>query len=374
MTAQSSIIKLLDLGQSVWQDNLSRDMLQSGALKKQIEERGIRGITSNPSIFHKAIANSNVYDRDIGNLAKKGKDAEEVYEALVIDDIQSACDLLRPVYDESEGKDGFVSLEVSPHLAHHTQATMEACRHLHTQVNRPNLFIKIPGTEAGLTAIENMLYEGISVNITLLFGIDRYEAVAWAYIQALERRLKEGKEIDKINSVASFFISRIDVLVDPLLAHRVSDSKSSDMSNASDLWGKSGVANAKLAYQRFKKIQQTDRWQKLEDEGARVQRMLWASTSTKNPDYSDVMYVEPLIGPDTVNTMPEKTIDAFEDHGKIRPNTVEQDIAEQEEVMDQLQGLGIRFDCVTFQLENEGIQKFIDPYDATLQAIEEKIK
>jgi transaldolase len=277
--------------------------------------------------------------------------------------------LLRPVFDESKGVDGFVSLEVSPYLAHDTERTMQETRRLFNAVDRPNVFIKIPGTAAGVNAIEEMLYEGININITLLFSVERYEAVAKAYLTALERRLVQSKPIDNVASVASFFLSRIDILVDQLLQHRMGQENGP----ARALIGKVAVANAKLAYQSFKKIFSSSRWQKLEGKGgARVQRPLWASTSTKNPQYSDVCYVEPLIGPHTVNTMPEETIAAFAHHGRVKKNTVEENVVEAAQTIAELERLGIDFSCVAWQLENEGVQKFIDPFAELMKTIATK--
>ncbi len=367
------LLELINHGQSYWIDNLSRHMIVSGELKKRVTDEGLRGITSNPSIFDKAITKSNDYDGQIKELTKVGNNVKEIYDALTVKDLQDACDILRPVFEESEGLDGFVSLEVSPYLARHTTETMDEARRLFKAVNRPNCLIKIPGTKEGAPAIEQMLYEGININITLLFSIQNYENVARAYTRALERRLKEKKGIGTISSVASFFISRIDVLVDELLQHRIiPGGDSRKYKKASDLLGTAGIASGKIAYQSFKKIFSGPNWEKLEKAGARVQRPLWASTSTKNPNYSDVMYVEPFIGPSTVNTMPEQTIAAFADHGKIVPDSVEENLEAARTNFGQLAELGIDIDYVTQRLEDEGIQKFIEPYDALLKNLEEK--
>lgn len=367
------LLQLATCGQSYWLDNLTRGMSKSGALQKRVTEEGLRGITSNPNTFHKAIAKSKDYDMQIRQLSSEKRLLSDIYERLVVTDIQAACDILRPVYDASDGVDGFVSLEVSPHLAHDTEGTVAEARHLFARVSRPNVFIKIPGTVAGVPAIEQMLYEGVNINITLLFSVARYEAVAQAYIKALERRVAEAKPVKNIASVASFFLSRIDVLVDQLLGHRIRPESRRDSSpRPEQLLGKVAIANAKLAYQSFKQIFSGARWQALENKGARVQRPLWASTGTKNPDYSDVRYVEPLIGPHTVNTMPEDTIAAFADHGVIRENTIEADLEEARRIFQTLDTVGVNFDCVTWQLENEGVQKFIEPYDALLSTLNEK--
>ncbi len=368
------LLKLIDHGQSYWIDNLTRPMITSGRLRCRVEREGLRGMTSNPSTFQKAIAESTDYDDQIASLVTSRRptpEVQDVLEALMVTDIQEACDILRPVYEQSAGLDGYVSLEVSPHLAYHAAASIETARHLVEAVDRPNLFIKLPGTRPGLAAIEELLFEGININITLLFSVERYEAVAEAYIRALERRLQEGLRLDTIASVASFFLSRIDVLVDELLAQRILPGGTGDLQpDPASLFGKAAVANAKLAYQSFKRIIASERWKALERHGAKIQRLLWASTSTKNPNYYDLMYVEPLIGPHTVNTMPEKTIKAFADHGVVR-DTVEEGVDEAHRVMGELTALGIDFGQVTAQLEGQGVQKFIEPYDALLNSLAE---
>ncbi|OGB63870.1 MAG: transaldolase [Caldithrix sp. RBG_13_44_9] len=369
------LLKLIDLGQSYWIDNLTRKMIQSGELKRRITEEGLRGMTSNPAIFNKAISKSSDYNEQIRQLLHHGSDTAKIFEALAIKDVQDACDLFRPVYDSSQGVDGFVSLEVSPYLARHTEATIEEARRLYKAVNRPNCFIKIPGTLEGLPAIEQMLCEGVNVNVTLLFAVKRYEAVAKTYIKALERRAAEGRDVTRVASVASFFISRMDVLVDQLLSHHLlPEDPAGAASLPKQLMGKMAVANARMAYQSFKKIFSTPRWKKLEKKGAKVQRPLWASTSTKTPGYNDVMYVEPLIGENTVNTMPEETITAFADHGQLQSRSVEKNLAEARNDLRLLKKLGIQLDFVTQQLENEGIQKFIDPFIELMKSINAKQK
>jgi transaldolase len=363
----------MDCGQSYWLDNLTRKKISSGELKERAEKHGLRGVTSNPAIFHKAITKSQDYDADIQKYAKEGLRAEAIYEKLVIQDIQDACDALKFVYEQSKGLDGFVSLEVSPHLAHHSDFTMEEARRLFKEVDRPNCFIKIPGTKAGIPAIEQMLYEGININITLLFSVERYEEVAKAYIRALQRRAEENLPIEHLSSVASFFLSRIDVLCDQLLHHRILPKKNELSELAKSLMGSVAIANAKMAYQSFLQIFSGSSWEKLVQKGARVQRPLWASTSTKNPDYSDVMYVDPLIAKNTVNTMPDETIDAFGDHGKVVCDSAEQNIKEARETLEKLQRCGIDLHVVTERLVDEGIQKFIDPYDELIKSIQEKI-
>jgi len=367
------LLALINHGQSYWLDNLTRAMLKNGELQKRVETQGLRGVTSNPAIFQKAISGSTDYDAQIAQLVQAQRSVLDIYEQLTVTDVQDACDILRPVYDTSDGGDGFVSLEVSPYLAHDTEGTMHEARRLFQAVNRPNAFIKIPGTPAGVPAIEQMLYEGININITLLFSIQSYEAVAQAYIRALERRVAEGKSVHNVASVASFFLSRIDVLVDQLLGHRIQpDGQPGAGPRPQQLVGKVAVANAKLAYQSFKTIFGEVRWQALANKGARVQRPLWASTSTKDPLYSDVCYVEPLIGPHTVNTMPDETIDAFADHGVVVANSVEDGVEEARQILHDLTTVGIDLDFVTQQLMHEGVQKFIDPFDSLMRTLANK--
>ncbi len=366
------LLELREHGQSYWLDNLTRGMIRSGELERRISEEGLRGITSNPAIFQKAISQGREYDEEIDRLSRRGLSTSDIYDRVVVSDIQAACDLLRPVYEESGGHDGFVSLEVSPYLAHDTEGSLEEARRLFRLVDRKNVLIKIPGTDAGVPAIEEALFEGISVNITLLFSIRAYEAVAEAYVRALERRAEAGLGVDEVASVASFFLSRIDVLVDRLLAHRlVPDADRGEGAGPERLFGRAAVANAKLAYQSFVGRQKTARWRALAEQGARPQRLLWASTSTKDPLYSDVRYVEPLIGPETVNTMPEQTIRAFADHGRVR-HTVEEGLDDARAVMEGLAEVGIEVDRVTAQLEDEGVQKFIDPFDKLMGTLADR--
>jgi transaldolase/glucose-6-phosphate isomerase len=369
----NALLNLITYGQSYWLDNLTRRKITSGELNRRVTEQGLRGVTSNPAIFDKAISGGEDYDAQIQQLVAEGCEVHEIYERLVVTDIQDACDILRPVYDACDGEDGFVSLEVSPHLVHDSAATQAEARRLWHAVDRPNVCIKIPGTPAGLPAIEEMLYEGININITLLFAIKDYEAVAQAYIRALERRAAEGQPLKHVASVASFFLSRIDVLVDQLMGHRIRPGASrGEEPRAEQLLGKTAIANAKLAYQSFKRFFRGERWKALAEQGARVQRPLWASTSTKDPLYDDVRYVEPLIGPHTVNTMPDETIDAFADHGVIRENSVEADLEQARQTLRDLEHVGVDLDHVTWQLQNEGAQKFIDPYDALMKTLAAK--
>lgn len=365
----STLVDLLNYGQSYWLDNLTRKKITSGELKKRVTEQGLRGITSNPSIFHKAITGSEDYDAQIKELVAKGLTAQQVYDALTVADVQNACDILKPVFDSSGGVDGFVSLEVSPYLARDTEGSVREARRLHKMVDRLNCYIKIPGTKEGVPAIEQCLYEGININITLLFSVERYVEIAQAYISAIKRRVAEGKQVTNIVSVASFFLSRIDVLTDSLLSqYMITDGSS----GPELLLGKAALASAKLAYKRFKEIFSTAEWKALEEKGAHVQRPLWASTSTKDPLYDDLMYVETLIGDDTVNTLPDDTINALADHGKLQRDTIEQDVDKAPQVFDKLKKIGIDIDFVTQQLENDGIKKFIEPYDQLMTALEDK--
>lgn len=367
------LLELINYGQSYWLDNLTRSMIENGALQALVDEQGLRGVTTNPAIFNKAISGSDAYDAQIAQLASAGSTIQEIYEQLVVTDVQSACDILRSVYDASDGVDGFVSLEVSPYLAHDTEGTKHEARRLFEAVNRPNVMIKIPGTPAGLPAIRDMLYEGININVTLLFSVVEYEAVAEAYIEALERRVVEGLAIDRVASVASFFLSRIDVLVDQTLGHRIQPSTSESVEPRShDLLGQVAIASAKLAYQSFKSLFESPRWQSLASHAPRVQRPLWASTSTKNPLYCDVYYVEPLIGQHTVNTLPDETIDAFSDHGHIQADSIECDIEAAHKIMHNLEQVGVDLKAATRYLLDDGVQKFIEPFDVLMRTLAAK--
>ena len=369
----NNLTELLSYGQSYWLDNLTRKKITSGELKKRVTEQGLRGITSNPSIFNKAITNSSDYDAQITQLVNEGKNPQQVYDALTIKDVQDACDILKPVYDESGGADGFVSLEVSPYLARDTRGSISEARRLYKLVKKLNCFIKIPGTKEGVPAIEQLLYEGINVNVTLLFSIDSYTAVAKAYISALKRRAADGKDIKNTISVASFFISRIDVLTDQLLGQYMSagNTKAND-TNPALLMGKAGIASAKLAYQRFKEIFSGAEWEALKQKGAHVQRPLWASTSNKDPLKSDVRYVEELMGQDTVNTLPDETIAAFADHGQLKKDSIAAGLDEAGKIFGALKRFDIDIDFITQQLEYDGIQKFIEPYNKLISGLAEK--
>jgi transaldolase len=366
--------KLADYGQSYWMDDLSRDLLRSGDLPRRIREEGLRGITSNPAIFSQAIGGSSAYDEQIARSARAGRSALQIYEELTSQDIRDACDALLPVYRDTGGLDGYVSLEVSPLLARDTAGSIAEGAHLAKLVDRPNLMIKIPGTAEGLPAVEELLYRGINVNVTLLFSIEVYQAVAEAWLKALERRHAAGQPVNNVASVASFFVSRIDTLVDQLLGHRIRPDGTSVLNpHPKTLQGTVAVANAKLAYAVFRRMAGSERWKAVEAAGARPQRLLWASTGNKNPAYSDVGYVEPLIGAHTVNTMPATTAAAFADHGKPGKNLTRA-VPAARKALKELKSLGIDLKRVTWQLENEGIQKFIEPFDKLLGNIEAKRK
>jgi transaldolase len=364
-----TLIDLLNYGQSYWLDNLTRGKIISGELNKRVSEEGLRGITSNPSIFSKAIIQSNDYDEQIFSLVKNGKSPRKIYDAITVKDVQDACDILKPVYDQSAGVDGFVSLEVSPYLAHDTKGTIKKARKLFQVVERPNCFIKIPGTREGIPAIEQMLYEGVNVNITLVFSIDRYTEIAQAYIRAIERRAAEGQTVNNVISVASIFISRIDVLLDAILKRG-----SSVTDHTQSLLGKAGVATARLCYQHFKEAFNSKSWKRLEEKGAHVQRLLWASTSNKDHQYHDLRYIEPLIGRNTINTLPDETIAALADHGKLKENSIEEELDEAKQLFIHLKEKGIDMARATQDLENEGIRKFTDAYNELIDNLENKRK
>lgn len=364
------LVALAGFGQSIWLDFLRRGMISSGELKRLIDEDGLRGVTSNPAIFEKAIAGSDNYDRSIRELARGGRSVDDIYHRLTVEDIQGACDLFRPLYDATEGGDGFVSLEVSPHLAHYTGGTVEEARSLWAAVDRPNVMIKVPGTREGLPAVQQLISDGINVNVTLLFGLERYRAVAGAYIAGLEQRLSAGQPVSGVASVASFFLSRIDTMVDPVLEAK-SREAGLDAGLAAKLMGKVAIASAKIAYRIYEEIFGAPRFAELAQRGARVQRLLWASTSTKNPAYSDVMYVEPLIGPQTINTVPMETLLAYRDHGDPAPR-LKEGVDEAERVLSDLELVGIDLSDVTRRLEDEGVDKFVAPYDSLLNTLAAK--
>jgi len=361
--ATSKVKQIHDYGQSIWLDFIDRKIIFSGELKNLVEQDGVRGVTSNPAIFEKAISSSSDYNADIAELAKSGKTNEEIFFGLAVSDIKLACDLLAPVYNEEdlEGADGYVSLEVSPFLAKDSQATIQQARQLWQEVGKNNVMIKIPGTEPGLVAIEEAISEGININVTLLFGLERYEAVAEAYISGLEKRAAEGLPVDQVSSVASFFLSRIDILVDPIL----------DEKGLVDLKGEVAIASAKLAYQIYKEMFSTERWKKLAEKGAVPQRLLWASTGNKNPAFKATRYVEALIGPDTVNTIPMETLEAYRDQGNPA-SRLEENVEAAAEILAKVKEAGIDMDALTQQLEDEGIEKFNAPFQKLLDAIEKQ--
>jgi transaldolase len=364
--SMSKLLELEKLGQSVWFDFIRRSLVISGELQNLIE-KGVRGVTSNPAIFEKAIAGSSDYDEDIIRLIKADKSVDDIYEALAFEDISGAADLLKNVYEISDGKDGYVSLEVNPHLADDTEKTIQEAIRLFETLRRPNIMIKVPATDAGLPAITALIAAGVNVNVTLIFGLENYRAVAEAYLAGLERLAQSGPTISaghtvgRVASVASFFVSRVDSAVD----------KELEKKGQKQLQGKTAIANSKLAYGEFTNIFSGSRWKKLSDKGARVQRVLWASTSTKNPDYKDTLYVDELIGPDTVNTMPPSTLESFIDHGKVA-ETLMQGLDEARRHIAKLDELGIDLDDITRQLQIDGVVAFAKPFDALMKSIAEK--
>ncbi|TMD57363.1 MAG: transaldolase [Chloroflexi bacterium] len=368
------LLLLKTYGQSVWYDNIDRAQLASGQFKRLLDEDGVVGVTANPTIFQKSISHGNAYDEQMTQLVKEGKSTSEIYETMVIQDIRTVADILRPIYDSTDRVDGYVSLEVSPDLAHDTQGTIAEVRRFWKMVDRPNLLVKIPATPEGIPAIQQALTEGININITLIFSIEAYKAVTEAYLSALEDRNASGKDISHMASVASFFVSRVDTLVDKLLEDKIkATSDSAEQQRLKALEGKAAIANARLVYQEFKRIFNTPRFESLKHSGAHVQRPLWASTSTKNPAYRDVLYAEELIGPNTVDTMPLETIENFRDHGRVGL-TIEKDIPQARAELEALERLGIHYDAVTQQLLDEGVQKFADSFHELFRGIEEKRK
>jgi len=363
----SSLHDLQALGQSVWLDFISRELLSSGELSR-LASAGLKGLTSNPAIFEKAVAQGKDYAAAIAQLSSSGMDAKAMYEHLAVSDIRDAADALRPVYDATMGVDGFVSLEVSPELAHDTAGTLAEARRLWRDVARPNLMIKVPGTPAGLPAIRDLIAEGINVNVTLLFSRGAYASVALAYVEGLEARLAKGGDISRVGSVASFFVSRIDTAVDALLEQRIAAAPQAARAELEALKGKVAIANAKLAYQHYLGLIASERWQKLSARGARPQRLLWASTSSKNPAYRDVIYVEELVGKDTVNTLPPVTLEAFLDHGVARAG-LEEDPAGALRVIETLEQQGVSLDAVTDALLQDGVALFADAFEKLLAAV-----
>jgi transaldolase/glucose-6-phosphate isomerase len=373
--ATNPLKDLLSYGQSMWLDYIRRDLITTGKLKEMIANDGLRGMTSNPSIFEKAIGDSSLYDDKLKELSgQKNLTVTDRYEQIAIRDIQDAADILKPVYESSKFHDGYVSLEVSPLLAMETQKTLDEARRLWKAVSRPNVMIKVPGTTAGIPAIQQLIGEGININVTLLFAQGVYEKVAEAYIAGLEALAKNGGDLKKMAGVASFFISRIDVLVDSMLDEKLKNtSDAQQQALLKSLKGKVAIANGKLTYQRYQKIFSGPRWEALAAKGAQTQRVLWASTSTKNPEYRDVMYVEELIGPDTVDTMPPATVDAFRDHGKLR-NSLTENVAAAQKTMDDLGKAGISIKEVTDKLTTDGVKLFADAFHKLLAVVEKSVE
>ncbi len=369
-TRETPVQSLARLGQSCWLDYIHRKMIRSGELRRMIHEEGLRGVTSNPTIFEKAISGSSDYDDDIARFIRQGLSAGDVYERLAVKDAQDACDAFTPLHESLDGRDGFVSLEVSPHLARDTQGTIDEARRLWNAVSRPNVMIKIPGTGEGVAAIRQCIYEGINVNVTLLFGLPQYQNVAAAFVEGLGQRANEGRSLRYINSVASFFLSRIDTLLDPML-EKIAAEGGPMAELAGSMVGQIAIGSAKMAYEIYKDLFNSLTFAEMEASGAQPQRLLWASTSTKNPKYPDTKYVEPLIGPYTVNTMPMETFEAFRDHGQA-VNTLERDSRRAADLLSHLSDLGIRLHNVTEQLEREGIEKFNRPFDRLMEALRKK--
>jgi len=366
------LIRLQQLGQSPWHDNIRRQLLTSGALRKMVDDGDITGLTSNPTIFEQAIANSTDYDQDLHRLAREGKSAEQIFDAFAIEDIRNAADVFAPVFERTGGEDGYVSIEVMPRLANDTQATIQEARRLWSAVNRPNLMVKIPATPQGVPAIEQSIADGLNINITLIFSLKRYDEVMDAYLHGLIRRLENGQKIDRTASVASFFVSRVDTLTDKLLDEKIaSGAEKKDLLQS--LKGKAAIANAKLAYQEFRRKFSTEAFAGLKNHGARLQRPLWASTSTKNPAYPDLYYVEALVGPDSVDTMPPATIQAYKDHGNPEVR-IDKKVDDARRAMDQLAEVGVTMDEVTKKLEIDGVASFAKSFDSLIAVVEKRRK
>ncbi len=366
------LIRLQELGQSPWHDNIRRELLTSGKLKKMVADGDVTGLTSNPTIFEQAIANSNDYDEALERLAREGKSAEEIFDSLAIADIRAAADVFAPVFERTGGRDGYVSIEVAPKFASDTQATIREARRLWSTVGRPNLMVKIPATPAGIPAIEQSIADGLNINVTLIFSLKRYEEVMDAYLRGLIRRVEAGQKVDRSASVASFFVSRVDTLVDKLLDERIAGG-AEKKELMSSLKAKSAIANAKLAYADFRKKFSTEAHAALVNQGARPQRPLWASTSTKNPALPDVYYVEALVGPDSVDTMPPQTLAAYKDHGKPEVR-IDKNLDDSRRVMDQLADVGISMDAVTKKLEDDGVAAFAKSFDSLIAVVESRRK
>lgn len=359
--------KLESLGQSIWLDYIRRDIIKSGELQKLIDGDGLRGMTSNPSIFEKAIAESNLYDDVIQNMAIQGKNVNAIYEVISQQDVQNAADVFRQLYEKTGGKDGYVSLEVNPHLAHNTQGTIEEGRRLWSALDRPNVLIKVPATTEGLPAIRQLISEGINVNVTLLFALPRYRQVIEAYMEGITDRINQGKPIKNIASVASFFLSRIDTVIDPLQADFIG-AEGEQGHFATKIRGQVAISSAKIAYKIYQEFFENEEFLRL---GASPQRLLWASTSSKNPDYSDVKYIEALIGPNTVNTIPLETLEAYRDHGDP-VDLLEADVEQSSWVLSELPEIGVELKSITEKLENDGVSKFIQSFDKLMDALAKK--
>ena len=373
MSTDNRVKKLRELGQSVWLDYIRRDLYESGKLAKLIREDGLAGMTSNPTIFQKAIADTELYDEDVRRAASEGKEPFGVFDVLAVQDVSRAADVFRPVFDETRGGDGYVSIEVGPHLANDTEGSIREARRLWEACARPNVMVKIPGTAAGIPAIRQGVLDGINVNITLLFSVSRHREVMEAYLSAVEERLAKGLPVENLHSVASFFVSRVDTNVDKKLDRIAKEDSGARGKAAKELRGKAAIANARLAYQAFEEVFASARFRSLEKRGAKVQRPLWASTSTKDPAYPDLYYVEALVAPQTVDTMPPETLDAYRDHG-VPEVRIRDGVAEAPEIFRRLAELGIDEPTVSRELEEEGVKKFSDSYDSLLKTLEEKEK
>ena len=366
MTANANITALADAGVSIWLDDLSRAILTDGTLEGLVADKGVVGVTTNPTIFAAALAKGDAYAEQVGQLAKDGADVERAVFEITTDDVRAACDLLRPIFDRTDGEDGRVSIEVDPRLARDTKATVEMAKRLWATVDRPNVMIKIPATVEGLPAISEVIADGINVNVTLIFSLDRYRGVMNAYLTGLEQAREHGKELSTIHSVASFFVSRVDAEIDKRLDARTGEAAE----QAKELRGKAGIANARLAYQAYEEVFSTPRWQNLADDGAHKQRPLWASTGVKDPAYPDTMYVTELVAPNTVNTMPGKTLDAVADHGTVTGDAVTGTYAQARQTLDDLERLGIGYTEVVEKLEDEGLQKFDVSWEELLASVD----
>jgi transaldolase len=369
--AESRLAELHRLGQSPWFDYINRALIQRGGLKKMVDRDGLAGVTSNPAIFERSIGGGKEYDEAILALARQGMEAPAILDQLIIEDVRAACDVLAPVYLASGGEDGFVSIEVSPHLARDAQGSAAEAHRLFTAVDRPNVFVKIPGTREGVPAILQCLKDGLNINVTLLFSLSQYEAVADAYLEALEHRLHTDETIRAVSSVASFFVSRVDTLVDTLLDERIEAAADTERRRLQALKGRAGVVSAKVAYERFRSYLNSREWQLIAASGAKVQRVLWASTGVKDPAYPDTMYVDELIGEHTVSTMPEETWKAFKDHGTVA-RTVDRHIDEAHRLLRELGQAGIELERVGTQLQEQGIGRFVEAFDGVTRIVEEK--